>query len=1414
MALWANGASAATNNACWNRDVEQLDYSIDPPEHGDQRFFTTISNTSDNTNVVLLYPDKASLKDFSQRLYRIKVDLGGASPTGCSNAYLNSMSYFMLDSVAAPAGATALQGVYSSAKTYPDPGPTYSGGAGQSDGLSVGSAYRYLNWPANGGGSAETVATACLNAGGASQSAACAACVNSKGYWLNPTVANNNVSPSAAVFSTNYLRFHPVKWTLLSLAYKRLINGPLLSVLREAVVAQNDATGGVTVQKMLPQSCSGQGRPINQKQSAIDLLRYTSTANPLAEMLFNTGWYMGGQPSPWLFANTATEGGLAMSNGKSGPCNSCNGDFVVLFSDGRGDTANPACTKVMGVLPPQCTAVAQCSTLGLGEGDGDNFLDPGLSGGARAAITGPSARLQPGGTCDMDFADDVAGWMHTHDMSPTAPSRVSVYVVGIGDPNNTYGEMSTLEAVASQGGGQYLVADDFAGLEQSIEQVLTTIITRATSFSAAAITTVQTQDYVSTFVPRFRPSDGSSWEGNLSRFDLFNEFAAGCTPSDYGSRTAKNPNGDRSCYDLYLTDANHAFIGEDPAGNFVLLDSTQPYDAGWPVKVTDAGVEFPATPIWEASAQLNTRIQTLIAGGAETARSIYTVGPNGAGGYTSTLVPFTTANVATITPWLQLGGATGDTCSTLAAKTRHTYATEDDCALDIINFMHGRDVLMQNPYNRTVPAPTTMKPRPNVLGDIFHSVPVLVAAPTPSGLCELGVANQCVASLFSSTLTPSGSTAYATYATTNQYRTQFVLVGANDGMLHAFNAANDTTVDGGVHGYDLGTGRELWAFIPPDMLPKLIRYMIGERHELLVDGAPMVRDIWVDGSGSAGIIDRVKQADEFHTIAIVAEREGGRSYLALDVTNPTTPGFKWLWPPPGTTEALTNGEAWNDLGPSAAPIGPIAEYDSAGPFTINGTKARERYVVAIGGGYDPAFLRGHAVYVLNAWTGAQVYRFARQDASGVSDPRIKLFPIAAPVTLVDSDQDGLFDTGVVGDTGGQIWTLGMQTPGRDTDGDGRYDNWFGARAFVQFKGQGFWKRSPFFQRANAGLLPDGTIRVLLGSGDRDQIKDTGGGVCGLANLSACVRKGCSVTTMASKYRIGASGGGHFETGSWVYAAGAVEPTATLAYDTVGQSAACSDEVEAKLDFTLSCGGTTKTYSSNLFCDWGASSGVDCPVSTGRPLNTQFAYTPVNTMMSYSRFYSVKLFDSATRAPFTTATQAVAYDTAALTESDLIDASAATASATGNGWWVDHAHSIDERTASAGLLLGGCVLWNTLQPNASVATGCNNTLPLDTAYMYQADAVTGAIACGSAGTASSTATRRSVSRSIYVAPQQPAALISVNPATGEIAYGSASVDPGAPPTSTQVGLSELWGTIHRLEIPRKLHDCRHNGTNCQ
>src|SRR3954468_14722672 len=103
----ATSARAANANACWNRDIERMDYLTNPPERGDNNFFTTV--VAQTGNVTLLYPAKNSLKEFSQRLYRIRVDLGGVTAPRCDNGYLNNLPYFMPTNVNAPAGQAAMQ---------------------------------------------------------------------------------------------------------------------------------------------------------------------------------------------------------------------------------------------------------------------------------------------------------------------------------------------------------------------------------------------------------------------------------------------------------------------------------------------------------------------------------------------------------------------------------------------------------------------------------------------------------------------------------------------------------------------------------------------------------------------------------------------------------------------------------------------------------------------------------------------------------------------------------------------------------------------------------------------------------------------------------------------------------------------------------------------------------------------------------------------------------------------------------------------------------------------------------------------------------------------------------------------------------------------------------------------------------
>src|SRR5581483_8351126 len=120
--------------------------------------------------------------------------------------------------------------------------------------------------------------------------------------------------------------------------------------------------------------------------------------------------------------------------------------------------------------------------------------------------------------------------------------------------------------------------------------------------------------------------------------------------------------------------------------------------------------------------------------------------------------------------------------------------------------------------------------------------------------------------------------------------------------------------------YNAGTGNEVWAFIPPDQLPRLWLMLRG--HQTYIDGEIMVRDVWVDGvqndMSAAGFVNHplIKQDVEYHTVAVASERQGGNHFFALDITDTTTPQMLWVYPPPCSDEEAMWGQTWVSSRPS------------------------------------------------------------------------------------------------------------------------------------------------------------------------------------------------------------------------------------------------------------------------------------------------------------------------------------------------------------------------------------------------------------------------------------------------------------------------------------------------------------------
>jgi type IV pilus assembly protein PilY1 len=162
-------------------------------------------------------------------------------------------------------------------------------------------------------------------------------------------------------------------------------------------------------------------------------------------------------------------------------------------------------------------------------------------------------------------------------------------------------------------------------------------------------------------------------------------------------------------------------------------------------------------------------------------------------------------------------------------------STADALGPDRVNYLRGDRSKEGAPF----------RARAQVLGDIVNSGIVYSGTPTLN-------------------ITPS-TEAYRSFYSSNISRTAAIFVGANDGMLHAFNASN---------------GAELFGYIPSWMGPKLAALTAGSyntNHQAYVDATPTVAEAQLGTSGTAA---------DWKTVLVGGTGAGGPGVYALDVTNP------------------------------------------------------------------------------------------------------------------------------------------------------------------------------------------------------------------------------------------------------------------------------------------------------------------------------------------------------------------------------------------------------------------------------------------------------------------------------------------------------------------------------------------------
>lgn len=164
---------------------------------------------------------------------------------------------------------------------------------------------------------------------------------------------------------------------------------------------------------------------------------------------------------------------------------------------------------------------------------------------------------------------------------------------------------------------------------------------------------------------------------------------------------------------------------------------------------------------------------------------------------------------------------------------------------NLVKFLRGQTGYEDRTTNISAGRSGVYRFRATTLGDITESQPVFVGKP----------------------VFKYSDTDYLDFVTAQANRAKTIYVGSNDGMLHAFDAA---------------TGNERWAFVPTAVIPNLWALadkLYSGKHTNYVNGEPVVGDVF-DGTN-------------WRTILVAGLNGGGRSYYALDITNPNAPALLW-----------------------------------------------------------------------------------------------------------------------------------------------------------------------------------------------------------------------------------------------------------------------------------------------------------------------------------------------------------------------------------------------------------------------------------------------------------------------------------------------------------------------------------------
>lgn len=355
------------------------------------------------------------------------------------------------------------------------------------------------------------------------------------------------------------------------------------------------------------------------------------------------------------------------------------------------------------------------------------------------------------------------------------------------------------------------------------------------------------------------------------------------------------------------------------------------------------------TSVWDAGDVIDTQDW-------DTGRKIVTVKPS-----TGAKIPFR---------WTGL-----DTSQQSALNIDPTTAATDTRGQERLDFLRGNTEI------------TDFRVRSSALGDIVHSAPVYAGAPSfsyPNDWDDaLTTAND---------VTAEDAALYSTFRASNKNRAPMVYVGANDGMLHGFDATN---------------GQERFAYVPSPVFKNLNKLTAPNysHQSSYVDGSPTAVDAFTSGA--------------WRTLVAGGLRGGGQAVYALDVTTPPTAS--------DTEATIANRVLWEFTDAQDVDLG--YTYGEVNIVRMHNGK----WAAIFGNGYNSTEADGrpgsgnavlYILYIEDGVNGWQASEFRKIDtlAGPAADPLGQSRPngLATPAP-VDVDGDYIVDYIYAGDLFGNMW---------------------------------------------------------------------------------------------------------------------------------------------------------------------------------------------------------------------------------------------------------------------------------------------------------------------------------------------------------------------------------------------------------